>query len=154
MKLFDYIYDNITDIHKLKTELPALFGAAYMTIMTYFDFDIFTESVRPVLIPFCMAIGWILSTALIFAKLRLLFIDFKIKKLDQKNKTREVSINEQLDKIKKEQAISEHKAIQEFYKKLNDSKAENKEELEKNLQELTDITNKNHDDYIKTIKNG
>lgn len=150
MKIISYIYDNITDLHKVKTELPALLGAAYMTIMTYFDFDIFTESVRPILIPFCMAIGWVLSTALVFAKLRLLYIDFKIKKLDQKSK----ELKLQNDIKSHEAEVRGHKILEEFYNKVNQLPENNKEEMEDKIKEITDATNSHHSDYIKAINNG
>ena len=82
MLLF-WIHEHLT-LQKLKEDAPSVIGAVYMTVMTYFDFDIFSNDARSYLIPFCMALGWILSTMLVVVKIWKLVEEIKEKRIKTK----------------------------------------------------------------------
>ena len=80
---------------------------------------------------------------------------------DVRSKKRQLTIDEELDDLRKKQLIQSHyaeieshKALEEFYKKINNLPVDNKDEFEKQLQEITNKTNKDHNDYVKFINNG
>ena len=142
MMLLFWIHEHLT-LQKLKEDAPSVIGAVYMTVMTYFDFDIFSNDARSYLIPFCMALGWILSTMLVVVKIWKLVEEIKEKRIKTKSAL-----------ITLENARSS-KALAEFYEEVhNIKKSDSLEEIQKKLEVITEKTNINHNKMVDAMKNG